>query len=228
MPEYLAPGVYVEEVDTGSKPIEGVSTSTAGMVGVTERGPVERADPRHQLRRVPPLVRRAAERRPIFATTAYLPHAVEGFFTNGGQAALRRPRVAGRVGYRPTTLLSAACRRHRSSPTAAARRAIRSDAARGCGPRPIGDRGCQHLDSHWQRCRSAECRRPVPATPPRRGLRVARLPLAAPCHGSEPLARRCGATSRPRPPTALGGRRRARRDHPSLRVRQRHGRRPPF
>lgn len=40
MPEYLAPGVYVEEIDTGSKPIEGVSTSTAGMIGVTERGPV--------------------------------------------------------------------------------------------------------------------------------------------------------------------------------------------
>ena len=39
MPEYLAPDVYVEEIDTGSKPIEGVSTSTAGMLGVTERGP---------------------------------------------------------------------------------------------------------------------------------------------------------------------------------------------
>jgi len=39
MPEYLAPGVYVEEIDTGSKPIEGVSTSTAGVVGITERGP---------------------------------------------------------------------------------------------------------------------------------------------------------------------------------------------
>ena len=39
MPEYLSPGVYVEEVSTGSKPIEGVSTSTAGMAGVTERGP---------------------------------------------------------------------------------------------------------------------------------------------------------------------------------------------
>ena len=26
MPEYLAPGVYVEEIDTGSKPIEGVSS----------------------------------------------------------------------------------------------------------------------------------------------------------------------------------------------------------
>jgi phage tail sheath protein FI len=37
MPEYLSPGVYVEEVDTGSKPIEGVSTSTVGMVGITKR-----------------------------------------------------------------------------------------------------------------------------------------------------------------------------------------------
>ena len=41
MPEYLAPGVYVEEIDTGNKPIEGVSTSTAGILGVTERGPVD-------------------------------------------------------------------------------------------------------------------------------------------------------------------------------------------
>jgi phage tail sheath protein FI len=39
MPEYLSPGVYVEEIDAGPKPIEGVSTSTAGTVGVTARGP---------------------------------------------------------------------------------------------------------------------------------------------------------------------------------------------
>ena len=39
MPEYLSPGVYVEEIDAGPKPIEGVSTSTCGAVGVTERGP---------------------------------------------------------------------------------------------------------------------------------------------------------------------------------------------
>lgn len=39
MPEYLSPGVYVEEIDAGPKPIEGVSTSTAGAVGVTARGP---------------------------------------------------------------------------------------------------------------------------------------------------------------------------------------------
>jgi phage tail sheath protein FI len=38
MPEYLSPAVYVEEVG-GPRPIEGVSTSTAAMVGVTERGP---------------------------------------------------------------------------------------------------------------------------------------------------------------------------------------------
>jgi hypothetical protein len=39
MPEYLAPGVYVEEISTGPRPIEGVSTSTTGFAGQTERGP---------------------------------------------------------------------------------------------------------------------------------------------------------------------------------------------
>ena len=40
MPEYLSPGVYVEEIDAGPRPIAGVGTSTAGFVGVTDRGPV--------------------------------------------------------------------------------------------------------------------------------------------------------------------------------------------
>src|SRR5215475_4641935 len=84
MPEYLAPAVYVEEVDTGSKPIEGVSTSTSGMVGVTERGPVN----------VPILVTSYGEYRRWFGDTlnpdlygdhVFLPHAVDGFFTNGGK-----------------------------------------------------------------------------------------------------------------------------------------------
>ena len=39
MPEYLSPGVYVEEIEIGGKPIEGVSTSTAGFLGPAERGP---------------------------------------------------------------------------------------------------------------------------------------------------------------------------------------------
>lgn len=84
MPEYLAPDVYVEEIDTGSKPIEGVSTSTAGMIGVTERGPVD----------VPILVTSYGEFTRWFGEAlnpadypnhCFLPHAVEGFFTNGGK-----------------------------------------------------------------------------------------------------------------------------------------------
>jgi phage tail sheath protein FI len=84
MPEYLAPGVYVEEIDTGTKPIEGVSTSTAGMIGVTERGPVN----------VPILVTGVGEFRRwfgdwldplIYSNHCYLPQAVQGFFTNGGK-----------------------------------------------------------------------------------------------------------------------------------------------
>jgi len=85
MPEYLAPGVYVEEVDTGAKPIEGVSTSTCGMVGVAERGPVD----------VPVLVTSVGEfarwyggqlrAGDDYGDHRFLPHAVEGFFTNGGK-----------------------------------------------------------------------------------------------------------------------------------------------
>ncbi len=40
MPEYLAPGVFVEEVSFRSKSIEGVATSTTGYAGVTGYGPV--------------------------------------------------------------------------------------------------------------------------------------------------------------------------------------------
>src|ERR1700748_775653 len=40
MPEYLAPGVYVEETSFRSKSIEGVGTSTTAFVGPTRRGPV--------------------------------------------------------------------------------------------------------------------------------------------------------------------------------------------
>ncbi len=40
MPEYLSPGVYVEEIDAGPQPISAVATSTAGAVGVTRKGPI--------------------------------------------------------------------------------------------------------------------------------------------------------------------------------------------
>jgi phage tail sheath protein FI len=77
MPEYLSPGVYVEEVDTGNKPIEGVATSTAGFLGIAERGPTE-----------PTLVSSFSEYTRIFGRyvdTRYLARSVEGFFQNGGK-----------------------------------------------------------------------------------------------------------------------------------------------
>ena len=80
MPEYLSPGVYVEEVDTGNKPIEGVATSTLGFVGVSERGPVEAT-----------LVTSFSEYRRQFGGVVDLPEprflacGVEGFFQNGGK-----------------------------------------------------------------------------------------------------------------------------------------------
>ena len=41
MPEYLHPGVYIEEIERGPKPIEGVPTSTAAFLGEAERGPTK-------------------------------------------------------------------------------------------------------------------------------------------------------------------------------------------
>jgi uncharacterized protein len=40
MPEYLAPGAFVEEVSFRVKSVEGVATSTAGFPGLTRYGPV--------------------------------------------------------------------------------------------------------------------------------------------------------------------------------------------
>ena len=42
MPEYLSPGVYVEEIDRGPKPIQGVGTAMACFVGFTEKAQMER------------------------------------------------------------------------------------------------------------------------------------------------------------------------------------------
>ena len=79
MPEYLAPGVYVEEIEMGGKPIEGVSTSTAGFIGETERGPVE------------PRLRTGFEDfKRLYGSyipSSHLPYSVEGFFVNGGKRA---------------------------------------------------------------------------------------------------------------------------------------------
>lgn len=87
MPEYLAPGVYIEEVSYRAKSIEGVSTSTAGFVGPARYGPTA-GDPElitsfAQFERVygglEPF-RYGNEESPNF-----LAHAVRAFFENGGR-----------------------------------------------------------------------------------------------------------------------------------------------
>ena len=55
---YLSPGVYVEEVDRGSKPIEAVGTNTVGFLGESTQGPAQRGRPHHELVAVREDVRR--------------------------------------------------------------------------------------------------------------------------------------------------------------------------
>jgi phage tail sheath protein FI len=88
MPTYLTPGVYVEEVPSANKPIEGVGTAVAAFVGLAPGGPVNKpmrvsnwtqfakvfADPENP------------ENGP-FMEGAFLAHSVYGFFQNGGQLA---------------------------------------------------------------------------------------------------------------------------------------------
>jgi uncharacterized protein len=83
---YLAPGVYVEEVAAGSKPIEGVGTSVAGFIGFAAAGPYNK----------PTLItnwtqfsRTFGKLRPdnsydVFLDGGYLAHSVYGYFNNGG------------------------------------------------------------------------------------------------------------------------------------------------
>jgi uncharacterized protein len=92
MPEYLAPGVYVEEVSFRSKSIEGVPTSTTGFAGVAHYGPVFYAGgPRNC---EPRLITSFTEFERVYGgitpltigggRTAYLGHAARAFFANGG------------------------------------------------------------------------------------------------------------------------------------------------
>lgn len=87
MPEYLSPGVYVEEYESGAVPMEGVGTSTAGFIGLAEKGDVIGK---------PQLVTSFSDYMRIFGgylsetkygDKRYLPYAVEHFFINGGSRA---------------------------------------------------------------------------------------------------------------------------------------------
>ena len=80
MPTYLSPGVYVEEVPAGSRPIEGVGTAVAAFVGFAERGPFNQ----------PEYVTNWSQFTQTFGgivRDGFLAPAVYGFFANGGGAA---------------------------------------------------------------------------------------------------------------------------------------------
>jgi phage tail sheath protein FI len=88
MTDFTFPGVFVEELPSIVKAIDGVPTSTAAFVGEAERGPLQ-----------PELVTSLGEYQRRFGgfwrTARYLPHAVAGFFHNGGKR-LYVSRVVGR------------------------------------------------------------------------------------------------------------------------------------
>ena len=84
MAEYLSPGVYVEEYDNSPRSIEGVGTSTAGFIGLAEKGPLTGA---------PLLVTSMRSFRQQFGgflsefgygEYRFLANSVEQFFDNGG------------------------------------------------------------------------------------------------------------------------------------------------
>ena len=99
MPEYLSPGVYVEETSFRSKSIEGVSTSTTAFVGPTLRGPVADNPDKPKDKDgflSPEVITSYGEFERVFGgmdnltfgtagvTTNYMAHAVKAFFDNGG------------------------------------------------------------------------------------------------------------------------------------------------
>ncbi|MBO0790155.1 MAG: phage tail sheath subtilisin-like domain-containing protein [Ktedonobacteraceae bacterium] len=91
MPEYLTPGVYVEEVSFRSKSIEGVSTTTTGFIGPTRYGPVD-LEP-DVITSVGEFERVYGDRQQLLfdpngspsQTHNYLWHAARAFFEEGGK-----------------------------------------------------------------------------------------------------------------------------------------------
>ena len=88
MPTYLTPGVYVEEVSSGSKPIEGVATSVAAFVGLLPGGPIN----------APMRISNWTQFANIFSDPeipengpfmegSFMAHSVYGYFQNGGSLA---------------------------------------------------------------------------------------------------------------------------------------------
>lgn len=87
MPSYLSPGVYMEEVDKGTKPIEAVGTAVAAFIGYTEKASELKHGESQSLLGKPTLVTNWSQyvaKFGGFVKGAYLPDSVYGYFANGG------------------------------------------------------------------------------------------------------------------------------------------------
>ncbi|HET6438797.1 MAG TPA: phage tail sheath subtilisin-like domain-containing protein [Anaeromyxobacter sp.] len=88
MPEYLAPGVFVEETSFRSKSIEGLSTTTTGFIGPARYGPIDLAN--ELVTSVVEFEQTYGNRRQLSFNDAgtlhnYLWHGVRAFFEEGGK-----------------------------------------------------------------------------------------------------------------------------------------------
>jgi phage tail sheath protein FI len=86
MPEYLSPGVYVEEVSYRAKSIEGLGTTTTGFVGPTRYGPLDL--PLGVITSIGEFERIYGDRQQMqfgpSPTHNYMWHAARAFFEEGG------------------------------------------------------------------------------------------------------------------------------------------------
>lgn len=89
MPQYLHPGVYVQEAPSAVKPIDGVSSSTAAFIGFADKGPVPGTLLPSGRAAQPLLVTSFTEYTRNFGNfrrDSYLTYAAQAFFQNGGNS----------------------------------------------------------------------------------------------------------------------------------------------
>jgi phage tail sheath protein FI len=100
MPQFFHPGVYVLELPSAVKPIEGVSTSTAAFIGVADKGPIPgMPNPPNGRMSQPVLLTNFTDYQRQFGgfrRDSFLTYAAQSFFQNGGQR-LYIVRIAGKA-----------------------------------------------------------------------------------------------------------------------------------
>jgi len=88
MVELLHPGVYVQEVPSAVRPIQGVSTSTAAFIGAADKGPIPGTVLPNGRMAQPVMVTSFTEYQRQFGgfrRDSFLSYAAQAFFSNGGQ-----------------------------------------------------------------------------------------------------------------------------------------------